>query len=240
MKKRIIALGILSFMAITTILPFLMYDKKHNKIVKNHVEKETGTVSIEENTNNTVSMPQEPVTEEQTTDYWENLINQMNEEVANIPYNFDDMQQKQQWFLAYKEIIAKYPKELHMTTIYETYSEKELDLLFRIVQSEVGDEWDFDEKANVVSVIFNRLNSGKYNSLTQVLTAKNQFSPYSSGKYLKVTVDEKTVLACEYVFLFGDTTGGCYGFQMKKIEGWNGWEWAFSDDTHHFYRRKEN
>lgn len=237
MKKRILAWGILSFMITTSLAPHIKVTSANDNTV--YLEQESA--SVEENTHTVVSIPQEPTTEEETTDVWEMLINKMNEEVAEIPYDFNDMNQKQQWFLAYKDAIAKYPKELHMCTIYEAYDDKTLDLLFRIVQAEAGDEWDFDEKANVASVIFNRLNSGKYNSLVGVLTAKNQFSPYASGKYLKVEVDEKTILACEYVFLFGDTTGGCYSFKMTKEDKWyigNGkyWEYQFSDDTHHFYK----
>ena len=239
MKRKILALSIMSFVAISMVLPFLVHSKYDNvKNSQENKEKEDETVSIEENTSVIVSIPDETI-EEETTGYWENLIYQMNEEVECIPYDFNDVNQKQEWFLAYKEVIAKYPKELHMCTIYEAYDDKTLDLLFRIVQSEVGDEYDFDEKANVASVIFNRLNSGNYSSLVDVLTTKGQFSPYASGKYLKVEVDEKTILACEYVFLFGDTTGGCYGFQMKWIKNWNGWTPIFRDDCHTFYRRKE-
>ena len=110
-------------------------------------------------------------------DEYARLLYQMNKEIAAIPYDFENIDQKMNWFITYKEIISKYPQEIHnTTTIYDTYSSAELDLLFRIVQCEVGDEYDFDEKTNVVSVIFNRCH--KYNaSITQVLTAKKQFTP---------------------------------------------------------------
>ena len=235
MKKRIFALVVLSSMTILSVMPFLGHNITSNEI--NTSILETTNVTIEKNTELIVA---QPIEEETTETTWENLINQMNEEIDKIPYDFNNMEQKQQWFITYKEVIAKYPKELHMLTIYDVYTEAELDLLFRIVQAEVGDEYDFDEKANVASVIFNRLSSGNYYSITEVLTAKNQFSPYWDGRYRKVEVDEKTILACEYVFLFGDTTGGCYGFQMKYVPGWNGWEYQFKDDCHYFYKRKEN
>ena len=233
MKKRILAWGLLSFMIATPLITHINVTKTHNDAIYT----ERYNASIEENTHTIVAIPQEELpTLEETTDPWEMLINQMNEDIKNIPYDFNDMDQKQEWFLAYKEVIAKYPKELHMCTIYEAYDEKTLDLLFRIVQAEVGDEYDFDEKANVVSVIFNRLNSGKYISLVDVLTAKNQFSPYWDGRYSEVIIDEKTILACEYVFLFGDTTNGCYAFKMTKQNKWYNWTWQFNDDCHHFYK----
>lgn len=236
MKKRIFALVVLSFMTILSIMPFLGHTITSNEINTNTLET-IANITIEKNTEIIVS---KPVEDDATKTTLEDLINQMDKEIQGIPYDFYDMKQKQQWFIAYKEVISKYPKELHMLTIYDAYTEEELDLLFRIVQAEVGDEYDFDEKANVTSVIFNRLNSKNYHSITDVLTAKNQFSTYWNGRYRKVEIDEKTILACEYVFLFGDTTGGCYGFQMKYVPGWNGWEYQFKDDCHYFYKRKEN
>lgn len=219
MKKKILLYGLLFLVTVLLTIPFM------GKYKVNPQVKEIKKTSMD------ISEVAQPIgiTPEM-------LLIRMNKEIKSIPYNFNDMQQKQQWFLAYKDIIAKYPKVLHKKTIYETYSEKEIELLFRIVQAEVGDEYDFDEKANVASVIFNRLHSDKYKSLTHVLTAEGQFSPYRSGKYLKVVIDEKTILACEYVFLFGDTTGGCYSFMMAKQEKWHGWTWQFNDDCHHFYK----
>lgn len=172
----------------------------------------------------------EELKEEETTI---SLADQLGIDVSNIPYNFDDMQQKQDWFLVYKEVIAKYPKELHKPTIYEMFSEEELSLLFGVVQAETGEEYSFVEKINVVSVIFNRLNSGKYSSLREVLTAPYQFADVVSGK----EIDEKTILACEYVFLFGDTTNGCIAFRSDiKPTKWYGRTYQFSDEAHNFYK----
>lgn len=256
MKKvtRIISWIIICFFSIVTILGIAAgrttdkasnNDNNTNETNKPEVEENTTSAVMDGVDNDAVGAPNtepttepqtEPVPEEPTTPSLEDLTNQMNAEIAKIPYDFNDMNQKQDWFIAYKEIINVYPKELQPKTIYEAYDAKELDLLFKIVQCEVGDEWDFDEKANVASVIFNRLHSGRYTSLTHVLTAPKQFSPYLDGTYVNAVIDEKTVLACEYVFIFGDTTNGCYGFQMKKQSVWNGWKYQFSDDTHHFYK----
>lgn len=231
MKKRIVALGILSYMIVSLVSPFLGQNS-NNKETNEPIQTEQETVTIEENADITVSTPEEPTVEEPTTPSWEDLINQMNDEVANIPYNFNDISQKQDWFLAYKEIIAKYPKELHMLTIYEAYSKEDLALLYGVVQAEVGDEYSFVEKVNVISVMFNRLNSGNYSSLREVLTAPNQFASVVKGK----EIDEKTILACEYVFLFGDTTDGCMAFKMTKQNKWYDWTYQFSDGCHHFYK----
>lgn len=168
--------------------------------------------------------------EEETTI---SLAEQLGIDVSNISYNFEDMQQKQDWFLTYKEVIAKYPKELHKPTIYESFSKEDLNLLYGVVQAETGNEYSFVEKINVVSVIFNRLNSGKYASLREVLTAPYQFANVVKGK----EIDEKTILACEYVFLFGDTTNGCMAFRSDiKPKKWYGWTYQFSDEAHNFYK----
>lgn len=233
MKKRILALGILSFMIVNSISPFLGQNNNTEKEIKEPIKVEQETVTIEENTEMTVSIPEETTTEEVPTPLWEDLIDQMNTEIANIPYDCNDMNQKQQWFLAYKEVIAKYPKELHMLTIYEVYSEEDLALLYGVVQAETGDEYSFVEKVNVISVMFNRLNRGNYSSMREVLTAPNQFASVVKGK----AIDEKTILACEYVFLFGDTTNGCIAFRSdRKPNKWHSWTYQFSDDAHHFYK----
>jgi hypothetical protein len=171
----------------------------------------------------------------------ENSIEQleilMNDDIANIHYDFGSPNEKIYWFLEYKKVIQKYPEELHKMTIYEKYSEEELDLLFRIVQAEVGDEYDFTEKINVVSVIFNRCSLWK-KSLTEILTQKGEFSSYSDGRYKKVTIDKKTIWACEYVFIFGDTTFGSIAFRSHRAcpDKWYEWERQFGDKAHCFYK----
>lgn len=242
MKKRIFALLILLFKFISYIVPFMCNNEISNtkELNTKDTEKiEEVNVSIEHNTEIFVSQQnQQNLSVKENTLTLEELEKKMNNEIEKIPYDFYDMNQKKQWFISYKEIVCKYP-ELCKPTIYDAFNEEELELLFKIVQAEVGDEYDFDEKANVCSVIFNRLEDDMYSSLTEVLTAEEQFSSYWDGRYLEVEIDNKTILACEYVYIFGDTTDGCYGFQMKKVEGWNGWEWIFKDDCHHFYKRKE-
>lgn len=170
-------------------------------------------------------------------DEYTRLSIEMNEKIANIPYNINNDTEKMDWFIEYKNIVNQYPKELHNKTIYEEYSSEELDLLFRIVQCEAGDEYGFIEKANVTSVIFNR-NITKGLTLTEVLTAKNQFTPYSTGVYKNAKIDEKTILACEFVYMFGDTTDGCMAFRSHTScpNTWYSWTRQFADKAHCFYK----
>lgn len=158
---------------------------------------------------------------------------------------------KEGWFKAYKEIIEK-NREIRdiPETIYDCFPNEELDLLFRIVQAEVGDEWGFEEKVNVASVIFNRLyseddNFKEQDTLIKVLTTENQFSTYSNGEYKNVSISDLTISACEYAFMIEDTTDGCIAFRSDddapKI--WcEKWKRVYRDKAGHwFYREiKEN
>lgn len=225
-ELRFISWLILSFFCSITIISVVSAGLQSNDTKEKTVK--------EENTESEILPTEESAeVEEPTTLSLEDLADQMGVEVSNIPYNFDDVQQKQQWFLAYKEIISKYPKELHKPTIYETFSKEELSLLYGVVQAETGNEYSFVEKVNVISVIFNRLNSDKYSSLREVLTSPYQFANIVKGK----EIDEKTILACEYVFLFGDTTNGCMAFRSDiKPNKWYDWTYQFSDAAHYFYK----
>jgi spore germination cell wall hydrolase CwlJ-like protein len=136
--------------------------------------------------------------------------------------------------------MEKYP-ELNKETLEESFTKKELDMLYRVVQAEVGD-YDFISKANVASVILNRHLFWE-KSLYEVITEKNQFSTVTSNRYKKVVVDEETILACEYAWIAGDTTNGCVAFRSSYIpKKWytyknNYWELQFIDEAGHgFYK----
>ena len=63
----------------------------------------------------------------------------------------------------------------------------------------------------------------------------SQFSTISNGSIHKVAVDETTILACEYVFMFGDTTGGALFFDSN---GALNYKFVFNDGAHNFYKLK--
>ncbi len=159
-----------------------------------------------------------------------NAIEEMNHEMAEIEVVTD----KREWFLAYKKIIEKYsyiidPPE----TIYDYFSEEELDLLFHVVQAEAGDEYSFEPKVNVAAVIFNRLAHERFpNSLSEIFS-KGQFSTISNERYKKVNVSEDTILACEYAFQIEDTTNGCLFFDSNNSLDY---KFVFNDNAHNFYR----
>ena len=104
-------------------------------------------------------------------------------------------------------------------SLYDTYSEKELELLFRVVEAETRGG-DVESKSHVASVIFNRLKAGWWGgNLTKNLMGKNQFAVVTSGIYKKVTITNSTILACEIAFE-NDTAQGALFFDSTDGKSW--------------------
>lgn len=162
-------------------------------------------------------------------------IEEMNQKMAEI----ESIEDKKEWFIAYKSIIEEYsyiidPPE----TIYEYFTEEELDLLFHVVQAEIGDEcYSFEQKANVASVVFNRLYHEIFPDALSEILVYDQFSPISNGRYKEVEVSEDTILACEYAFEIEDTTDGCLFFDSNNALNY---QFVFDDGAHNFYKYRED
>lgn len=143
---------------------------------------------------------------------------------------------KESWFKEYKKIQEEYLDVVDKhPTIYEDFTKNEIELLFRVVQAEIG-HYSFEQICNVASVIFNRVDDGRFGySLNGVLNP-GQFGTISSGAIYRYTVSERVKLACEYVYMFGDTTGGALFFHSNtKSDTFSGYPYRFSDGAHHFY-----
>lgn len=122
-------------------------------------------------------------------------------------------------------------------TLYNTYSEEELELLFRVVEAEATD-YSIECKSHVASVIFNRLKEGWWGGdLTRSIMAKRQFEVITNGRYKRVKVTEETILACEIAFE-QDTAQGALFFDSTKGKSWahKNRTYIFSDDAHWFYK----
>ena len=142
---------------------------------------------------------------------------------------------KKEWFLKYKEFMCNPDFEDKPETIYDCFSEQELDLLFRVVQAEIGD-YSFDQKVNVANVIFNRITHERFGETLNEVLVPSQFATISNGRINRVTVDEDTILACEYAFLFEDTTNGALFFDS---DGSLKYPKIYDDEAHNFYTLKE-
>lgn len=164
----------------------------------------------------------------------EKIKNKMCQEIIELGL----IEDRQEWFLAYKDIIVKYVKWFGMPqTIFDAYTEEEITLICRVVETECYDQ-DFMSKCNVASVILNRVEQGGEfgGSVTEVITKKNQFA------YYRENITQDTILSIMYVYEIGDTTDGCIAFRSDRSpETWYGWKRMFTDEAgHHYYKKMED
>ena len=214
--KRLVALLILIFMVFSSTLPFL-------------IKNDSDNIEIEE-----ITLESEPqiivikIIKSDVEIATENAQKEL-EEINNIS-------DKKEWFVAYKNIIDKYSYILDPPeTIYDYYTDEELDMFFRVVQAEIGDEYTFEQKCNVASVILNRIDHYKFSDEMLEILTPQQFETVKNGSYKNVKVSEDTILACEYAFEIEDTTGGCLFFDSNNTLNY---EFVFNDGAHNFYKYK--
>lgn len=158
---------------------------------------------------------------------------------------------KKEWFIQYKSLIEKYSEytDSPEETIYDYVTNEEFELFCGVVEAEIGNG-TFEQKCNVASSIITRYfntnpiaNFGK--TFKDILTQKNQYSTYASGRYKKVEITEETILAIEYSFMIEDTAQGCQYFRSgSDPSGWHetskNIEFVFEDGSgHKFYRLKQ-
>lgn len=137
-----------------------------------------------------------------------------------------------EWFLAYKDLTYEYMKWVELPeTVYDKYSEDEIRLIWRVVETETFDQ-DFDSKVNVANVVFNRLKSGDFGeTITEIITTPKQF------RYGRQKITDDTIYAVMYAYEMPDTTyGALYFHSNKKTDKFNKADYIFTDDAgHHFY-----
>lgn len=109
--------------------------------------------------------------------------------------------------------------ELQRNSKYQL-TEKELEVLLRIVEAEAGCE-DEDGKLLVANVILNRLNSPKFpDSITEIVFQREngvaQFSPAYDGSYACAEVSEETVRAVGRALKGEDISDGAMYFAARK------------------------
>lgn len=156
-------------------------------------------------------------------------IEEMNQKMMEI----ESVTEKKERFIAYKNIIDEYSCVIEPPkTIYDCFKEDELNMFFMVVQAEIGDEYSFEQKCNVASVILNRIDHYKFsNKMFEILTP-DQFETINNKRYKNMKISDDTVLACEYVFVFGDTTNGALFFDSNNTLKY---KFLFNDGAHNFY-----
>ena len=154
MKKRIFAIILLLFIMALFLLPFL----KTKTVEFVHYEQMQKI--------------------ENTQLYNEILNNEIEVRMGKV----NAITNKKEWFIAYKKVINDYSNVLDKPeSIYDYYTEEELSLLFKVVQAEIGD-YTFEQKCNVVSVIFNRIEHEQFNNTIHEILTSDQFSTISNGR----------------------------------------------------------
>ena len=249
MRKRILLTLALSVMMAAFAVPFCMGQNKDFETVSTTAQ-ETTTTTVSENetiaafenvenktkqeTIEHVVLVQETISEEEIRERRIGEAKQKMNEINNI-------KDKQEWFASYKKIINEYSDVIDPPeTIYDMFPSDHLDLLFRVVHAEIGDEWTFEHKVNVASVIYNRIESEHFgNSLITVLIP-GQFSTISNGAY-KNKPSQKTIDACEYAFMFENANvGDALFFDSNGVQGKSSkLECVYRDGAHYFYQLKE-
>jgi hypothetical protein len=168
------------------------------------------------------------IEEEGTVDEIEIAINEMNKKMAEV----NSITDTKEWFIAYKKVVDEYSDIIDPPeTIYDYYSDDELDLLFRVVQAEIGNG-TFGQKCNVASAVLNRIEHKRFPNTINGVLISSQFETIANGRYKKVEVSEDTILACEYAFEIADTTDGALFFDSNKALGY---KFLFNDGAHNFY-----
>lgn len=214
--KRIVALLILLFMIASVIIPIININSS------NQIENEV----IETTPNITYELIIKEVIEE--PDPYELAIQSMQLKLSEI----ESIEDKMEWFLAYKAIIQEYDSIIDPPeTIYDYCTDEEINLICRVVETETY-QCEFSSKVNVANVVFNRLEHGEFGeTIEEVVTSKNQFA------YARKNISEDTILAVEYAFMMEDTTNGALFFHSnKKTSTFCGNEFIFQDEAgHNFY-----
>lgn len=168
---------------------------------------------------------------ESTIDFKQRELLRKQKEILNIKDN-------KEYFLEYKKLIEEYSDWFDPPlNIYDYFDENEIDLLFKVVEAEAT-AGGFDEKANIASVIFNRLDHEKFGDTLNEILIPSQFSPLLDGRAYKVEITEDTILACEYAFMIDDTTDGALYFEAKGSNVHAAYaEYMFTDQIgHSFYK----
>lgn len=228
MKRNIFKVLLLSLATALVSIPFVVPSQGQEDI-------KTETISVQE-TIRVIEVAKENNDKKFVEDINNEVdaaIENMNAEMAEI----ESIKDKKEWFVIYKQIVNKYSYILDPPeTIYDYYTDEELDMFFHVVQAEIGDEYTFEQKINVASVILNRINHYKFSDEMFEILTPDQFETINNGRYKNVVVSEDTILACEYAFEIEDTTDGCLFFDSNNALNY---KFSFNDEAHNFYKLKE-
>lgn len=145
----------------------------------------------------------------------------------------DKIEDKEKWFLEYKDICERYDKYIGKPmSIYDVYTEEEVNLVMRMVETEIG-AGSFQNKINVADVVWNRMADSRWPNTIKEIIVPRQFA------FSKTSFSESTRLAVEYSYMFPDETNGALAFHsMEKTATFGRYIFIMDDGKHRFYGEK--
>ena len=225
-KKRIAATGVLSVMIVSYVAPLghTIFSHQNYSHTKEKLNIETEEVMISNVESEQVELPVYLIEKDYYSEAERAYIHLLDEK-----QNYSDLED---WWNDYLSFLDCYSNYIDLPeTIYDYYSEEEILLMARVVETETYSA-DFESKTHVASVIFNRIDSDVYpDDVFSVITAKGQFA------YFRKNVSEQSIMALRYAFEIEDTAQGALYFHSNKCTNYFcGRKWIFSDAVgHHFY-----
>lgn len=145
----------------------------------------------------------------------------------NVLVSMTDCEEKYDY---YKSLLTEYPDLMVQgKTIYDEFTEDEIYLICRVVESEVGGG-DFGSKSHVAEVVLNRCKYERFGkNVTEVITRPGQFY------YKKTKISSDTLDAVEYAYLFNTEVKGAIYFQKGKRNKWSKQPFILKDAVGHCF-----
>ena len=214
--KRVMSLSILVFM-ITSLLFSCLHIKDENEVIKSETINLLSHITFKIDTE-----------EIKHLDPYKKVSIEMQGKMEQI----ENIEDKKEWFLAYKNIVYEYMDWFGLpTTIFDMYSEYEVRLICQVIETETY-QCDFESKINVANVVLNRIEHGEFgDSVEEVVTSNKQFA------YWRKNITEDTILAAMFAYEIGDTTNGALYFHSNvPTNTFCGRDYIFTDNVgHNFY-----
>lgn len=146
-----------------------------------------------------------------------------NEQIKGEPYSAEWMIINYHGRQAY--VSAKYLKQIKQTAA-PTYSNSDIDLLARVINSEAGSSWHTDEHQRAVgSVVLNRVADGRFpNTIRDVVYQKGQYGCVSNGM-INRTPSQRAIDNAKYLIENGVTIPTNVVWQSGGKQGNGVWKY---------------
>ena len=169
------------------------------------------------------------------------LVREVQDKMANQLELLEEIERNQEEIRRIEEEILE-ADTLKASAIIN-FSEKDYDVLLRIVEAEAG---ICDEKGRILvaNVIINRINSSEFpDTVTEVVYQKSQFSPVTDGRLDSCTITDETIECVNRALAGEDYSQGALYFMNRNRSNSHNVSWfdnnltyLFHHDKHDFFR----